>query len=177
MEKPDGKAAAIIAGYSPRTAKSQASRLLTNVNLAAYLEKLRAGRSKRVQVDADYVLRNLQTMFEADILEILKDDGNIRALCDIPEHVRKVIAGLEIHETRISERVSVRTAKVKLLDRLTMLRDMGKHVSVMAFREAKDSTEGLHVIVLRDYTGVEHERAAELERERLEAEREHGSLH
>jgi len=52
--------AAIRAGYSERTAKSQGARLLTNVDIATRIQELMNKRSKRVEIDADWVLTQLK---------------------------------------------------------------------------------------------------------------------
>lgn len=51
--------AAIRAGYSERTAKSQASRLLTNVDIRARIEQLKKTRADRLNLDAYWVLKRL----------------------------------------------------------------------------------------------------------------------
>jgi len=49
--------AAIRAGYSKKTAKSQGQRLLTNVDVAAAIQKAFEDRIERTEIDADYVLK------------------------------------------------------------------------------------------------------------------------
>lgn len=51
--------AAIRAGYSERTAKSQGHRLLTNVDILARIEELKKTRADRLQLDAYWVLKRL----------------------------------------------------------------------------------------------------------------------
>ena len=55
----NGTQAAIRAGYSPRTANEQASRLLANVNVKAAVEAAKKEREKRSHVDQDYVLNTI----------------------------------------------------------------------------------------------------------------------
>jgi phage terminase small subunit len=58
--------AAERAGYSARTAKSQGSRLLTNVAIAAEIEKAVSKREKRTALSADFVLDGIrETTIEA----------------------------------------------------------------------------------------------------------------
>ena len=56
--------AAIRAGYSEKTAKSQGQRLLTNVYIKEFLEKQNEQRQERVKVDADYVLKTITETIE-----------------------------------------------------------------------------------------------------------------
>ncbi len=51
--------AAITAGYSEKTAESQASRLLTNVKVKAAVDALKAKASKKALVTADDLVRLL----------------------------------------------------------------------------------------------------------------------
>ncbi len=48
---------AIRAGYSEKTAKQQASRLLTNVDVAAAVAKAKRERSEATKIDAEWVLK------------------------------------------------------------------------------------------------------------------------
>ena len=58
----NGTQAAIRAGYSKKTANEQASRLLTKVNVQAYLKKLIEKRNERTKITQDEVI--------ADIIEV-----------------------------------------------------------------------------------------------------------
>lgn len=51
--------AAIRAGYSERTAKSQGHRLLTNVDIRTRIEELKKTRADRLNLDAYWVLKRL----------------------------------------------------------------------------------------------------------------------
>ncbi len=65
----NGKRAAIRAGYSAKTAESQASRLLRNVKVSAVLRELQSSRLKRLELDADGVLKSLAELVDADIVD------------------------------------------------------------------------------------------------------------
>lgn len=57
--------AAIRAGYSEKTAKEQASRLLTKANVQAAVNAGKEKRAERTQIDADYVLSGIRDVVEA----------------------------------------------------------------------------------------------------------------
>ena len=59
--------AAIRAGYSAKTAKEQATRLLSNVYVAAEIARGRAARSERTGITADRVLQELARVAFFDI--------------------------------------------------------------------------------------------------------------
>lgn len=56
----NGTQAAIRSGYSENSAKEQASRLLTNANIRAYIEQKQSERSERTNITADFVLQGLR---------------------------------------------------------------------------------------------------------------------
>lgn len=60
----NGKQAAIRAAYSEATAKEQASRLLTNVNVQDFIQKLMDVRSKETEITALYVLNKIRETIE-----------------------------------------------------------------------------------------------------------------
>ena len=55
----NGRQAAIRAGYTPKTAEVQASRLLRNAKVRVALEDAMQARSKRTEVSADRVIGEL----------------------------------------------------------------------------------------------------------------------
>ena len=63
--------AAIRAGYSKRTAKSQGQRLLTNVDIQNYISELKKGVSEELKITHQDVLKKLQKWVESDITEVL----------------------------------------------------------------------------------------------------------
>ena len=66
----NGAQAAIRAGYSPKTAREQASRLLSNVNIQEKIADARNARNERLKVDQDYVLNRLIQVDQLDIIDI-----------------------------------------------------------------------------------------------------------
>ena len=85
----NGAESAIRAGYSEKTAKQQASRLLTNVDVAAAVEKAKRERSEATKIDAEWVLHQAVELHRRCMQEVkpalhpksrrqLKDDsGNL----------------------------------------------------------------------------------------------------
>ena len=60
----NGKQAAIRAGYSPKTAEAQASRLLRNVKVQAALAQLTKEIEEKSKLSVEYVLEGLQRVTE-----------------------------------------------------------------------------------------------------------------
>lgn len=60
----NGKQAAIRAGYSPKCAEVQASRLLSNANIASRITELKKKLQEKTQITQEYVLNNLKEVGE-----------------------------------------------------------------------------------------------------------------
>jgi len=61
----NGHQAALRAGYAERGAKAQASRLLTNVNLVAYVKYLTEQKAESQKFDANRLLAEATELFES----------------------------------------------------------------------------------------------------------------
>jgi phage terminase small subunit len=132
--------AAIRAGYSPKTACEQASRLLANVKVSAAIKTAKAERSDRTKIDADWLLNRLAEEATADIADLYDDNNNLKDVKDWPLIWRQgLVAGLEIDalfEGYGEDREQIgHTKKLKLSDRIKRLELIGKHIDVQAFRE------------------------------------------
>jgi phage terminase small subunit len=66
----DGQAAAVRAGYSPKTAASQASRLLRKVKVASLIAAGKQARAEAVAIDAEWVLREAVALYQRCIQDI-----------------------------------------------------------------------------------------------------------
>ncbi|MDX1464483.1 MAG: terminase small subunit [Halomonas sp.] len=136
--EPNGKQAAIAAGYAAGSADAAASRLLRNDKVRQVLDERRALRAKRTQVDADYVLHRLHAIDQLDIIDILDDAGNVRPVKEWPKAWRQSITAADLHEMQTGDVMTV-VRKIKWPDKLKTLELIGKHVSVKAFEAEKDS--------------------------------------
>jgi Phage terminase, small subunit len=132
--------AAIRAGYSEATAHSQGPRLLDNVEVAAAIAAANNSRISRVQVDADYVLKRLFEMAEADRADLYDANGDLLPVKKWPEVWRKgMVGGIKIEalfDGTGKDRVQIgHTKEVKTVDTLSILQTLGKHIKVNAFQE------------------------------------------
>jgi phage terminase small subunit len=69
--------AAIRAGYSKKTARSQGERMLTNVDVAAAIQKGFQERSERTKITAEKVLLELAVIAFADLQQLADMGGRI----------------------------------------------------------------------------------------------------
>lgn len=134
--------AAIRAGYSAKTAREQASRMLSNININNRIAELMKERKKRVNITADDVLINLYKMATLDISDIINDDGSIKPVSEWSEDWRRSVGGIDVSEQNIGgETLTSIIKKIKGVDKLKAWELLGKHVDVQAFKE-KVGVEG-----------------------------------
>lgn len=78
--------AAIRAGYSPKTANEQASRLLANVNVAAEVEKRRASIADKLEITQEKVLQRMWDIATADPNKIIQFRRTCCRYCHGKDH-------------------------------------------------------------------------------------------
>ncbi|MBG7025966.1 terminase small subunit [Pseudomonas aeruginosa] len=124
--------AAIRAGYSTRRATEIGYQLLQRSEVAQAIQAAMAERSKRTEVEADYVIRRLREIDEMDVLDILEDDGSFRSIRDWPRAWRQFLSGIEIAELfegrGDDRRIAGVLRKVKWPDKLRNLELLSRHV-------------------------------------------------
>ena len=124
--------AAIRAGYSPSTAKQQGSRLLTNVDVSEFVERLMAERAARVDVTSDRVLAELSVIGFANASDYFDWGPDGVRLKDSDELTRVQAAAVaEIQETTTQHGGSIR---LKLSDKQAALEKIGRHIGMFVTR-------------------------------------------
>ncbi len=139
--------AAIKAGYSEKTARSQGSRLLTNVDIQKAIQQAKAEREERTKIDADYVLKRLVEIDQMDVLDIMDDNGNVKPIKDWPKTWRQYISNIE---TISLEDEAGWLKKIKWPDKVKNLELLGRHVSVGAFKDKVEHSGKLEIQSLSD---------------------------
>lgn len=137
----NGTEAAIRAGYSAKSAKAQAHQLLSRPDVQAAVSEAQASRSDRTKIDADWVLRRLVDEAEADMADLLDENGALKPVREWPLIWRKgLVAGLDVEEIKQDGAVVGVIRKVKMSERHKRTELIGKHVRVQAFNEKVEVT-------------------------------------
>ena len=121
--------AAIKAGYSEKTARQQASRLLSNVNIQMAIKEGQQSRNARCEIDQDYVLNRLIQVDQLDIIDILDNTGNFKPINEWSKEWRLNLSSFEIVETADGGFVK----KIKFPDKVKNLELLGSHIKVGAW--------------------------------------------
>ena len=78
VEDYNATAAAIRAGYSPKTAKSQAEQLMNIECVVAEIDRLKAEKSKRTGVTRERIMEELAKMAFVNHQDVAGEDGKLR---------------------------------------------------------------------------------------------------
>lgn len=130
----NGKEAAIRAGFSEKTAVSKAHHLLRTPHIAAFLEKLKKERVKRLELDADQVLRELTYIAFSDLKNLFDDNGAVTSPRTWPKFLRRAVASIEVDELYDyvdGRRINVgQKKKVKFWPKVPALELLGKQLGM-----------------------------------------------
>lgn len=142
--------AALAAGYSQRTAKQQGAWLLTNVYISAAISDKLGQRLDRCDVSAVQIINELKKLAFYDPIDLLENDGGVKPLKDIPEPVRKALAGFEVTEIfdgapGAQKRVVGILKKIKTTDRIRALELLGKYREIKAWTDSVTHSGELQV--------------------------------
>lgn len=155
-----GKRAAIRAGYSEKTAESQASRLLSTVKVQVEIQKMMDERSKRTEITADNVLKELATMGFSNIRDFAKWHGQNVRFVDSDELTESQAAC--ISEVSQTETLHGGSFKIKLHDKKGSLELLGKHLKLFGAEQPLDINVNIEIERLSDDELIERiERVAE----------------
>ena len=135
----NGTQAAIRAGYSERSARSIAGRLLTKDNIQREISRRQKDLQKRTEISQDRVVKELARVASADAADyaqvetriVEKDDGTevsyqtvtLKNTAELSPEQRTAIAGIKQGTNGI---------EVKLCDKLKALELLGRHIGMFS---------------------------------------------
>ena len=133
--------AAIRAGYSEKTAHSIGEENLKKPGIAQAVNSALEKRAKKTKIDAEWVINELQSMWNADISDIITSCGHVKPVQEWPPEWKKQLNGFEIAElwdrTEDTPMQVGDLKKLKWINRERIMEMTGKHVGVQAFQERK----------------------------------------
>jgi len=99
----NGTRAAVRAGYARRGAQQEASRLLSNVVVAAELAERRRRIGDRAELSALNTLEELRRILHFDPAQLYGQDGQLLSIPELPPEVRACISSFEIREIFVGD--------------------------------------------------------------------------
>jgi phage terminase small subunit len=136
----NGKQAAIRAGYSPKNAEVQASRMLRYAKVEAAFRVAVQARSNRTQITADRVVTELAKLAFSNIFDFITMQSDGSVLVDLSRVPRYQAAAL--HEIMIDEHTEqsgeearkVKRIRIKLCDKKAALDSLARHLGMVIDR-------------------------------------------
>ncbi len=147
----NGTRAAIAAGYSKKTAKSKANQLLTKVDLREQIQKALKKRNEKVELSAEWVVKELMAVAGTDLRRAYDKQGNLLPVHEMPDDVAKAIAGIEVDDLfekyrgPNSKRIGT-TTKIKRYDKTRALELLGRHLKMFTDKTEVTGKDGGPII-------------------------------
>jgi phage terminase small subunit len=131
--------AAIDVGYPPRSAASQASRLLKSEKVKAIVTQRIAERAARVQSKADDVLRDIIRIAHADPRTVFDELGVIKPIHEWPEEIAMCISGIDY-----SDKTGL--PRIRFWSKVAMLELLAKHHGLVLDKHEVTGKDGAPLI-------------------------------
>ena len=113
--------AALAAGFSPKSAASQGSRLLKNVKTRQLIDSRRATLLEKARLTTEAVMENLAQALFFDPRKLLNEDGAPKALHELDADTAQALAGFEVTDdysgTGDKRQITGRKVKIRWLDK------------------------------------------------------------
>lgn len=121
--------AAKRAGYSEKAAHAVACRMLKDVNVAAEVERGLERQQVRAELTADMVLQELKKIAFVNIQDVVDEKNVPREVAKLPREVAAAIGSVKHESATVGKRTIV-TQEVKLLDKLSALDKLARHLGL-----------------------------------------------
>lgn len=132
--------AALAAGYSPKTAKAQGSRMLTRVDVAAEVARLTRKHLDKAELTAGRVLEEIRRIAFSDPRSLFDLAGNLKPIHQMTTEEAASIASFEVVKKNVTagDGVTDTVCKVKVWDKAKALEMAAKHFALLTDRIAVD---------------------------------------
>ncbi|MCQ5364731.1 terminase small subunit [Anoxybacillus salavatliensis] len=136
--------AAIRAGYSSKTAGEQASRLLKNVKVRAYIDERMAELSRRTGVNQERILRELARIAFVNAPDLINmEDATIREDAAVDDMAAIASVRVKVIPTENGQGIE---REIRLADKIRALDLLGKRFAMWTERQQIDANFGVQII-------------------------------
>ena len=150
----NGTQAAIRAGYSARTAESQASTLLRNPKVRTAVSEGKAKQLAKADVTAQRVLNEIARLSFSDARKLFDESGNLKPLHELTDDEAAAIASVEIvvqPKRGAEDRDPDTIHKIKVWDKTRSLEMLAKHFGLLTDKVEHSGQITLPVKVVHEY--------------------------
>jgi len=128
----NGNEAAILTGYSKKTARNVASNLLAMPEVKEYVEILQDEIAKRNEITIDELIQDLAEMKNINIADLYDEDGLLIDISQLPASFTRCIQ--EVVETKSG-------LKIKFYSKLDAIEKLAKHLGFYEKDNEQSKTE------------------------------------
>jgi phage terminase small subunit len=136
----NGTEAVKTAGYTHKTARQQASRLLSDANIKAQLSERAKETARKYELTTDLAVRSIYQEITFDPAKLYREDGSLRDITELDEDTRMALTAVEFEQ--IGKREPVMVRKVKWAARHQAREQLMKHLGMFE-RDNEQKTKGL----------------------------------
>ena len=122
--------AALAAGFSPKSAASQGSRLLKHVEVQQALNTRRTEVLQKFQLTTERTLQEIARLAYSDPRRLFGPDGRLKAIHELDDDAAATIASIEADEINADGAVIGVTRKIKVWDKNSALDKAMKHLGL-----------------------------------------------
>lgn len=130
----NGTQSAIRAGYSPKTANEQSSKLLAKVNVQIFISELKKNLSNKNEGLAQQVIDELKKVGFSNIQDYIESENEIKDLTKISRDKGAAVESIKKTVTEFSgggESSGKKTSiQFKLYDKISALEKLGRHLGI-----------------------------------------------
>lgn len=158
-----GKAAALRAGYSKKTAAVKAHLMLKDEKIQDRIADIKRQRMRRIGLSQDDVLRSWYEMGTFDIRELYHEDGRMKQPHELSAVAAQVVSGMKVKQSRVrtyredheenGEDVTDVTVQInevveyKMYDKHTALTNMAKHLGMLSDNGVEDLAKAFQELI------------------------------
>ena len=117
----------------PEVVNIRAFEFFKKSKIQVRVAKLQLAAAKRNEITVDRILQEEKRLSFYDVADIFNENGTIKNIRDIPEDLRRAIAGIQVNEIFGREHRTVKT-KIKLADKGRSLERISKHLGMFVER-------------------------------------------
>ncbi|MHC4413496.1 MAG: terminase small subunit [Planctomycetota bacterium] len=118
------------------TAKAAASRLLTNVNVHKYIERIKEKAAQRSELSMEKVLNRWNDVIDFDVRKLFSDNNTIKNVKDLDDKTAAAISGIKvkgvIKQNDKGMEFKGGEVEVKTIDVKGVLADAAKHFNMFS---------------------------------------------
>ena len=160
-------AAAIRAGYSPKTAKVIGCENLTKPYLQTYIGEKQKQRADKLQLSQEIVLEGYRKLAFYDARKFYDEDGNLKQITDLDDETSFALNGFEVMEEKGGDGkghqvVLGYTKKIRMSERKGALDSICKVLGFNSPDKVDHTTKGDKIINNIDYSKLSTQTLLEL---------------